>query len=179
MEKQTEKKCQETLKEFSFFVLPLSLFIALVILCNFSELKEVNIRSFASGFITANIFCFIVFVVNNKPHWILKLKFDSDCYILDLALYLIFFLIILIFLFLAFYIIDYEFINESLNFFSINYQFNKPAYLTKLSFIVTSSILYYFYSKINNPEQKITTMELHAFGSKQTDIKQYEPKRGD
>lgn len=146
---------RENIIGLSRLLLLIDLVLCLYFIFNFSELSDL-FKEIGSGFFCASIFTFIGFIIKDKPEWITKFFMSRDGdfksffglfnFILYLLMQIFLLIFVLVFTFLAFYIIDYEFINEGLNYFGINHDFEKPKFLVKLSFIITTAILAYCYS---------------------------------
>ena len=142
------KKIIEVTK--TILVLDLILCATFIILLG-KQCLSPNMKDIALGFIVASIFTFIGYLITKKVDVIYEFFTSYDdgiwffLYIFSQAMVV---LAIIICIFSAFYIIDYEFINDGLEFFGFEFKFDKPKFLIKLSFIVTSSILAYCYSNL-------------------------------
>lgn len=109
-----------------------------------------NMKDVGFGFFVASVFLFLGYLIKDKPECLFKFFRDNNEGGFDILYILGKLLIILLVIgciLSAFIIIDYEFINEGVDFFKINIApIPKPKFLVKFSFIITSAILAYCYS---------------------------------
>nr|WP_314741225.1 hypothetical protein [uncultured Haemophilus sp.] len=146
----TNNTVKENIIGFSRLILAVDFIFCMAYIFNIDRLS-INMKDIGWGFLVASVFLFFGYLIKDKPEWIFKFFRENNedgfdfLYILGK---LVIILLVIGCILSAFIIIDYEFINEGIDFFGIDsgYHVPKPKFLVKFSFIITSAILTYCYS---------------------------------
>lgn len=142
---------KEYIIAFSRLILAIDFIFCIAYISNIDELST-NMKDVGFGFFVASVFLCLGYLIKDKPEWLFKFFRDNNeggfvdilCIIFGKLLII---LLVIGCILSAFIIIDYEFINEMVDFFEIKIApIPKPKFLVKFSFIITSAILAYCYS---------------------------------